>query len=224
MYYCATYSARLLGWFLACALCLTLARASAEEAVSTQSTELGTLLARLASAPGVSAHFREEKKMALLSAPLVSEGDVYFTHPPALLRRVTIPEPSTILLRDGHLQISDASGQRSIALAAHPAMQTLAESFLYVLSGDRAALEKVYTMQFKGTAAGAWSLVLVPRDAALTKLLRELSVTGTGLVVKTLRLVESSGDVSSTEFSAVDTQRHFSDSEKQALFGAPSSR
>jgi len=199
-----------------------LTTASAEEATAAQPTELGTLLGRLATAPGVSAHFREKKKIALLSAPLESEGDVYFTHPPALLRRVTSPEASTILLRDGRLLISDASGQRSIALSAHPAMQTLAESFLYVLSGDRAALEKVYTMQFKGTAAGDWSLELVPRDAALSKLLRELSVTGTGLVVKTLRLVESSGDVSTTEFSAVDTQRRFSDSEKQTLFGPPS--
>src|SRR5205085_6549474 len=42
---------------------------------------IDALLAGLAKAPGLYAHFRAEKHITLLQAPLVSEGSLYFTPP-----------------------------------------------------------------------------------------------------------------------------------------------
>jgi outer membrane lipoprotein-sorting protein len=191
------------------------------QSVRAEQDGVSALLARLAQAPGVSAKFREEKRIQLLSAPLVSEGSVYFTKPPALMRRVDTPEPSQMLLAKGRLSLWDTSGQRSFELSAHPAVRSLAESFLYVLAGDRKALEGLYTMRFAGSAQGAWRLQLIPKTKALAQLIREIKLEGDGIRVRSLQLTEATGDTSMTNFSEVRTDRHFSPEEKQRLFEPP---
>jgi hypothetical protein len=188
-----------------------------------QADGVATLLTRLAQLPGLSARFREEKRIQLLSMPLVSEGNIYFTKPAALLRRVETPEPSSMLLAQGRLSLWDASGQRSFELAAHPALRSLAESFLYVLSGDRKALDALYSMHFSGSAQSAWKLQLVPKPKALAQLIREIKLEGNGLQVQSLQLTEASGDVGTTTFSAVRTDRKFTPEEKRQLFATPAS-
>jgi outer membrane lipoprotein-sorting protein len=194
---------------------------SAAWAAHAEPDALGTLLARLAQAPGASAKFREEKRIPLLSEPLVSTGSIYFTTPPALLRRVDTPEANHMLLAHGRLDFWDASGQRSFELSSMPAVRSLAESFLYVLSGNRKALESLYTMHFQGLAHTAWKLQLTPKTKELARLIREIKLEGDGLRVRSLQLTEASGDVSLTTFTDVQTDRHFSPQEKQTLFEAP---
>jgi outer membrane lipoprotein-sorting protein len=182
---------------------------------------LSVLLTRLAQAPGVAAKFREEKRIQLLSEPLLSTGSVYFTKPPALLRRVDTPEPSRMLLANGKLELWDASGKRSFELSAHPAVRSLAESFLYVLSGDRKALENLYNMRFAGSAQTAWTLLLTPKSKALAQLIREIKLAGDGIRVRSMQLTEATGDSSLTTFSDVQTDRRFSADEKRQLFATP---
>ena len=189
---------------------------------SAQTDGVAELLARLAQMPGLSAKFHEEKRIQLLSMPLVSEGSVYFTKPAALLRRVDKPESSRMLLAQGRLSVWDASGRRSFELSANAALRSLAESFLYVLSGDRKALDGLYSMHFSGRAQAAWKLQLLPRVKALAQLIREIKLEGDGIRVRSLQLTEASGDVSATSFSDVQSDRRFTPEEKQQLFGAQS--
>jgi outer membrane lipoprotein-sorting protein len=179
------------------------------------------LLARLARAPGVSAKFREEKRIPLLSEPLLSTGSVYFTTPAVLLRRVVTPEASSLLLANGRLEFRDASGQRSFDLSSVPAVRSLAESFLYVLSGDRKALDSLYTMRFEGSAQAAWKLQLTPKSKELARLIREIKLEGDDIRVRSMQLTEASGDVSITTFTEVQADRHFSPDEKRTLFQVP---
>lgn len=210
---------RLLGWLLCAALpCAATALPARAEGGP---AELDVLLARLANVPGVSAHFREEKKLALLTLPLVSEGELAFTRPPTLVRRVTLPEPSSMLLREGRLETWDASGKRTLDLSAYPGARILAESFLQVLAGNRAELARNYDMRMSGSLKAGWALTLTPKVKALAQLVRELSVEGTDLTLKSLRIIEASGDVSTTQFSAVDTQRRFSAEERRTIFSLP---
>ena len=197
---------------------LCLAALAATAAAGAQAEGVASLLARLSHVPGVSAKFREEKRIQLLSMPLISEGSVYFTKPPALLRRVDTPEPSRMLLTQGQLKVWDASGQRSFELSANPALRSLAESFLYVLAGDYKALDRLYVMRFSGSAEASWKLQLVPKDKALSRLIRDIKLEGDGLRVTTLQLTEASGDVSTTRFTEVQTNRTFSSTEKSKLF------
>jgi len=209
-----------LAWALL--VCACLAVVSGAAVGHAEQDGLSVLLGRLAQTPGVAAKFREEKRIKLLSEPLLSTGSVYFTKPPALLRKVDTPEPSSMLLANGKLALWDATGQqRSFELSTMPAVRSLAESFLYVLSGDKKALEGLYNMRFAGSAQAAWKLQLTPKAKALAQLIREIKLAGDGIRVRSLELTEATGDTSLTTFSEVQTDRRFSPQEKQKLFGPP---
>ena len=200
---------------LLCALCVCAAAPAHADADG-----VDALLSRLAQIPGLSAKFHEEKRIQLLSTPLASDGSVYFTKPATLMRRVDTPESSRMLLAQGRLTLWDASGKHSFELGANAALRSLAESFLYVLAGDRKALNGLYDMQFSGSSAAAWKLRLSPKTKALARLIREIKLEGDALRVRILQLTEASGDVTNTSFSDVRTDRRFSAQEKQQIFGA----
>jgi outer membrane lipoprotein-sorting protein len=95
------------------------------------------------------ASFVEEKKISMLKQPLRSEGTVLFSSPGLLLRNTTRPELSTMLLDGDVLRISDASGARMISLGESPIVRHFVLTFVYVLRGDRRALEQLYTLTFR---------------------------------------------------------------------------
>src|SRR6478736_2508186 len=86
------------------------------------SQSLDSLLSAFKKSPGVSAHFVEEKHIALLKKPLKSEGNIYFAPPGKLARHVDAPKPSKILLEGDELRISDGKGVRSVDLGKNAAV------------------------------------------------------------------------------------------------------
>ena len=57
---------------------------------------LESVLAGFARVEALSAHFKEEKRMALLTVPLVSEGDLYYQKPRSLARHTRSPSASSL--------------------------------------------------------------------------------------------------------------------------------
>jgi hypothetical protein len=95
------------------------------------------------------------------------------------------------------------------------------EGFLDVLAGDRAGLERMFIVDFRGSRgapASGWELSLVPRDAALLSILREVDFAGRDLRVRQMRIREASGDESVTTFSDVDTARRYTPAEASRVF------
>jgi len=181
---------------------------------------LDALLQRFAAMPGMSARFREEKRIALLAVPVRSEGVIYFTPPGKLMRTVTSPSPSYALLEGGRLTFA-ADGERQVVeLGESPVLAGFVESFRYVLAGDRAALERTYRVDYERDGA-EWSLTLKPRNEALARFLQEMVLKGEGFAVKTMKMVEVSGDTTTTELFDVNPRRSFSDAETRRLFRVP---
>jgi hypothetical protein len=58
--------------------------------------ELGELLRGMASAPGVHARFHETKEIALLSAPIEADGEIFFVPPRRFARITTRPAPTPV--------------------------------------------------------------------------------------------------------------------------------
>src|SRR5262245_42648560 len=58
------------------------------------------LLASLRALPGVFARYREEKRFALLAAPLVAEGTLHWAPPNRLARRQTSPVAAVVVVDD----------------------------------------------------------------------------------------------------------------------------
>jgi len=108
---------------------------------------------------------------------------------------------------------------------------------IWIFTGDRAALERVYDVEYerfsgeggqagigRGAAAGSssrpWQLRLTPRAAPLSKLIRELRVRGIGRGADTMELIETSGDRTVTRLLDAHPDRTFTPAERLELFGA----
>ncbi len=178
---------------------------------------LDGLLDAFRKSPGVSARFTEEKHISLLKKPLKREGALYFMAPEKLARHVEAPKRSVILLEGNDLRISDGKGVRTVDLAKNAAVAALVRSFVHLLRGDRAVLEKDFKVDFTDRA-GSWLLKLTPKTAPLSNLVTAISVTGQGLVLSEMTVSEPNGDSTVTHFTEVNTNRRFTESEKKQLF------
>jgi len=185
------------------------------------------LLAMFKRLPGVRAHFREEKHLALLEAPLVNEGTLAYAPPGRLVRHTERPVASTVLIDRGQLSFGAAgdpgSGQK-LDLATNPVARAFVDSFLLLLAGDGAGLARTFTLEIRpwGPAKGrGWQLTLVPRDAPMNKILTSLTLHGRALDIADLDLRETSGDWSHTEFTNVDVTHAISPAEQTRLFRIP---
>jgi hypothetical protein len=190
---------------------------------------LQELLARFAAMSGLSAKFREEKHMALLAAPLVNEGVLYFAPKGRLARHITAPAPATVLIDEGSLRYADAGGSETMSLDQNPVLRLFVESFVKIFAGDRVALERMYSLSLTSLPAGAdgvprWSLGLKPRVAPMTQIIDRIEITGHDVTLETMRVIEIGGDETVTSFSEVDTKRRFTPQELTTLFTLPARR
>lgn len=182
---------------------------------------LDELLARFRSIPGLFARYREDKHIALLAEPIVSEGTVHYAPPRRMARHTRTPSPSHVVLDAEALRFSDGTTTRQIDVGASPVVRALAESFLDVLAGDRAGLERSFVVDFHAGGANratSWRLALVPRTPALLAVLTEIDFDGDGLVVSRMRIREASGDEGVTTFSDVDVAHRYSPEEAARTF------
>lgn len=192
------------------------------------------LFGKLATLKGLEATFVETKQMALLRMPLRSEGTLFYMRPGYLLRKVTAPKPSQVLITPHSLELRDAQGSRTMDLRARPDVKMFVESFLKVLAGEREALAKVFEIQFarigpspggapENARAHEWTLTLTPKSSPLNQIVQKLVLSGSGYAVQTIEVLETKGDSATTVLRVKAVDRAFSDAEKQSLFGiAPS--
>lgn len=178
------------------------------------------LLAGFEQMPGFEARFEEEKTLALLVAPLRSSGRLYFAPPSMLLRRVEKPRASEILVTSEHVRISDDTNEQVIDLASRPEARPLVESMLWLFSGDQAAIERSYQVDYQVLDQG-WALRMLPKHAPLDRLITELRIRGVGRRVVSVELLEATGDRTLTRILDANPARRFGAEERSRLFGAP---
>ncbi len=181
-----------------------------------------SILARMSRIPGLHCAYREEKRIALLSSPVLSEGTIDFVRgsggsPPRMARRTSRPSPQVVLIDQGELRMSDGHTTTRIDLASQPVVRSFVDSFLQLLVGDRASLERTYTLSVDAGASG-WALVLRPRSAPLDTFVREIRFEGQGDALTRMVMTEVSGDVTTTTFSSVDANHRFAAAESARIF------
>jgi hypothetical protein len=197
---------------------VALALAARAASAMPPSLTLTELLSRMASTRGVVAEFHEQKEIALLDRPLESTGTIYFAPPDRFTRVTRSPAATRLVLAGARMRFEDATGANAIDLAANPVARQFAENMVALWSGDRARLEKLYTLRFHSEQAH-WELVLVPRDRALARFVERLAMRGDGAEMRELELVESDGDRTLTQFSSSDVDHAFSADEVHRIFG-----
>jgi hypothetical protein len=182
---------------------------------------LDELLSEFKRSPGLFAHFHEEKHLAMLDAPLVTEGTIHFSPPGRLARRAERPVASTLLIDGDKLQFGDAAGGQSMDLATNPVARLFVDSFVTLLAGDRAGLERIFKVALAGRPGGGWVLTLVPRVAPMDKVIKDMSLRGDGLALREMDVRETSGDWTHTSFTDVDVNRRYTPAELARIFRLP---
>jgi Outer membrane lipoprotein carrier protein LolA-like len=176
------------GWLL---LALATAAAALEPAVPPD--RLDTLLQQLAVRRHGHVTFSEVQYLAVLERPLESSGELLYEAPDRLEKRTLSPRPETLVLAHGVLSATRNGRTRTLELAALPQLAPLIEGLRATLAGDRAALERAFSVRLEGDTA-RWTLHLAPRDPAAARLVREVLISGEHSQLRTVEILETDGD------------------------------
>ena len=175
---------------------LTIAIApAADPAGEAGPTALDEVLRLLAARHEGHVTFTEVHTLAMLDRPLESSGELLYEAPDHLEKRTLKPKPETLLLQHGVLTARRGHGTRVMSLRDFPQAVPFVESIRATLAGDRSALERFFTLTFTGTVEH-WSLLLVPRDATVAHLVKEIRIEGERGAVRTVRITQTDGDSS----------------------------
>ena len=183
------------------------------------------LLGLLRAVPGVRAKYREEQHLALLAAPLVAEGTMYFAPPGRLAKHQTRPATARMVVDAGRLKFADAYGKDELELAKNPVVALFVDSVLQVLGGDGDSIDRAWVVTFAGGTDGgprAWLLELRPREAPASKpslgLVERLSIRGKDAAVTRIEVVEKGGDRTVTTLSEIDIAHRWEPAELASVF------
>ena len=151
-------------------------------------------MALLAAVPERRAVFRETRRFAALSEPLVSQGHLLYRRPDYMEKVTDWPEPERLVVDRDRLVLTQGNEPpRVIPLGAQPEMRALVEGMRGPLAGDLAALQRNFDIAATGDL-GNWTLTLTPRDARATRLLRSIVLGGSQGDIRTIRLTQANGD------------------------------
>jgi len=155
------------------------------------------VLAHLARPAPTRTDFVELRGSPLLKAPLRIEGEYRRPTEDTLVRAVRAPYVETTTIRGGEATIQRSGKARKFSLSRVPELQGLQASFGAMLSGDRAALERHYTIDATGTRQ-QWALRMVPRDKAFAAKVREITLHGRGAELRCIETRPVKGDLQRT--------------------------
>jgi hypothetical protein len=168
--------------------------------VTLHAAELDTeaLLASLVRPAPDTTSFVEVRYSSLLTAPLVVAGQLEHRTDGALVRRVESPYRETTELRGDRVRVDrEGSKPRSFSLARAPELRGMLASFGALLQGDRAMLERHFTIAAHGTSE-RWQIELTPRDGTLGRRLAVILVDGSNDRPRCFTLAEHDGDAGVT--------------------------
>jgi hypothetical protein len=164
--------------------------------------DVAALMQLLRAHPAGRATFHETKRVSVLDRPLESSGELVFTPPDRLEKRVTSPGAERIVADRERLVLERAGRKQVLELRDYPEVAVLIESIRGTLAGDREALDRLYTLELTGDER-AWRLVLKPRDPALRRLVERIEIEGSGARVERVAVDQADGDRSLMQIAPV---------------------
>ncbi len=155
--------------------------------------DLDDLMRVLAARQHGEVSFVEQKFMALLKRPAESSGELIYDAPNRLEKRTLEPHPESLVLVDSALTVERNHHARVLDLKSYPQVLPFVESIRATLAGDRAALERVFHLEFSGNLA-RWTLNLTPLDAQVAKNVARVQIDGMRDNLIKVEIREADGD------------------------------
>jgi hypothetical protein len=154
---------------------------------------LDVVLAQLALRQHGHVEFVEQHFLKVLDRPTESSGEMRYDAPDRLEKRTLAPRPETMLLAGGILTVDKGKTHRVVDLHAYPQVQPFIESIRATLAGDRAALEKLFTLEFTGDLA-RWTLTLQPKDPKVKHTVAQVRIDGAKDQLSKVEIRQPDGD------------------------------
>jgi len=155
--------------------------------------DLDQVLAELAMRKHGHVEFIEQKFIAALDRPIESSGEMSFDAPDHLEQRTLKPRAETLILDNGTLTVDRGRTHRSMDMHAFPQVEPLVESIRATLAGDRAALERIFRLEFTGSMA-RWTLTLVPLESKVKQLVAQVKIDGVRDQLIKVEIRQTDGD------------------------------
>jgi hypothetical protein len=154
---------------------------------------LDALMQSMAARPHGHAAFTESQYLAVLKTRLESAGDLYFRYPDHLEKLTRTPTRESLVVDSGTLTVTRGRLHHTLSLTAYPQLAAFIDSIRATLAGDRAALERTFTLQFAAEGS-RWTLSLTPRDPKLAMLVRQIRIEGSADAISTVETLRADGD------------------------------
>ncbi len=149
----------------------------------------------LASVPERRSSFAEEKTLAALTQPVRSKGWLEYRRPDHFEKVTTEPIQESLMVDGDRLSIVAGDQARVLELDFEPPLRALVDAVRGTLAGDLGTLRRSYDVAMQGSVQD-WRLTLTPKDASLTRLLRQVVVDGADTDLRSVRITQSNGDQS----------------------------
>jgi hypothetical protein len=151
-------------------------------------------MARFSAVPERRARFTEEKRLAALTTPQRSTGQLLYRRPSYLEKDTDGFDGERLVVDGNRLVLTEGQeAPRVVDLAAHPEALALVDSIRAPLAGDLSALQRTYSITASGTLS-EWRLVLQPRNPAAASLVARVSVSGGSDGPREVLIEQANGD------------------------------
>jgi hypothetical protein len=201
-----------------CSISTGLLLAVFASAAAAQTPELDALLRRMSASAGVEAAFEERKELSLLAAPLESRGVIYFAAPGRFARFTTDPGFTSLIVSGDEVRLREGADGEELDLTGNPLARVFVENVVVLWSGDHAKLRRLYAAAFKGDAE-RWELALTPRNDPLARVIASITMRGDADAMREMIVAERDGDLTTTVFRSVRSDRRFAPHELERIFG-----
>jgi outer membrane lipoprotein-sorting protein len=172
---------------------LAIALAAAPAAALADAALLDAIARRIGTPQVVRGDFVQEKRLAALRQPFVSEGRLVFSRSQGVLWHIDRPYRASYLLTETAVVERLPDGTRHARAARDsPGLAQVGRVFRATLGADTTALAEYFTVDAQGTPA-RWRLTLTPRADTLRQAIRDITVAGAQMVEE-ISITEASGD------------------------------
>lgn len=192
----------------------------ASTAAATDTSDLLSLIVTQLSEPAVvRAGFIQEKRLAVLSRPIVSRGRVIVSRREGVIWQIESPLRMSIAFSGTRTIEIDADGKRRVHGDSDNRVQAeVGRVFRGLLAADRDILNRYFNLHADGDVRH-WRIDLTPRSAELGKFIKTLQLTG-GRNIETIRIEEPNSDTTLIRLQDTTTTDSLS-ADEQALLSAP---
>lgn len=184
---------RVLGVCFSLWACAAAHGAAAPGAAAGSADALDDVMRSLAQRRHGQVSFVEQQFLSMLKRPVESYGELIYDAPNRLEKRTIEPRPETLVVEGDVVTVQRGRRSRVLDLKAYPQILPFVESIRATLAGDRAALERLFRLEFTGSEM-RWTLVLTPLDARLAKTVAQIRIDGSRDELSRVEIRQPDGD------------------------------